>query len=744
MSVTPSGIVQRQETRTFLLYGIAVGVLVVVLMALGTSLVSQEVERRRWIEHSYEVISGLNTVLSDVIEAETGQRGLVATSSEDYRHRYNAARAKLATDLTEVSAMVRDNPEQTAKIEELRGFVDLKITDMNQIIALGDRGDWVRLRAFVHPGTGLILMDKIRQTLNRMNSQELLLLRQRTDATLRLNRWVLPIAGAGVVLAGIILLVGISANRRQRAFRAAAEEAFRQSEARFRVLVDRVYDYAIFMLDPNGVVMSWNTGAERMKGYRADEAIGRHFSIFYTEDDIAQAKPEMELRTALELGHCEDEGWRLRKDGSRFWANVSVTAMHDDDGILLGFAKVSRDLTERKLVEDALQEAKELAEASTRAKSTFLATMSHELRTPMTGVLGMIELLQTNPPPAETQLFLATLKSSATSLMTVLGDILDLSKIEADRIVLEVTDFNIVELVSTILTLFMPQASSKGLTLRMTASFPREQAFVRGDPNRLRQVLSNLVNNAIKFTHSGSVDLVVERPRSDDPHFWRFETRDTGIGMTQEECARVFESFRQADPSTARRFGGTGLGLAISKRIVEIMGGEIGAASSVGAGSSFWVRVPFQPGTPKPVSPTEAEEPRDLAPMAIALRILVAEDNPVNQLLCSYMLQQMGHEVTTVGNGRDAVEAVRTNRFDVVLMDMQMPEMDGPDATRLIRQLPGPERGVPIIGLTADVTLDNRERYKASGLDSFITKPIDPRHLRAELEVLTQIETARQ
>lgn len=738
MSVTPNGSAHHQDSRTILLYWIAVGMLVAVLLAIGTSLVSREVERRRWIEHSYEVIFQLNTVLSDVIEGESGQRGLISTGAENYRHRYRTACAKLAKDLDTASALVKDNPEQSAKISDLRNLVSLKIADMNQIIALGDGGDWNKLRAFVHPGTGLVLMDKIRNTLNQLNSEELRLLRQRTDAALGLNRWILPLGGGGVALAGFFLLLGMNLNHEEKARRAAAEEALRRSEARFRVLVNRVYDYAIFMLAPDGTIMSWNTGAERINGYSAQEAVGQHFSILYSAEDLALGRPELELGNALRTGHCEEEGWRLRKDGSRFWANVSVTAMRDDEGTLLGFAKISRDLTERKRVEDALQTAKELAEASTRAKSTFLATMSHELRTPMTGVLGMIELLQTNPPPAETQLFLDTLRSSATSLMTVLGDILDLSKIEADRIILEHVDFNVFDLVSTILTLFMPQASSKGLTLKFTATFRRERSYVRGDPNRLRQVLSNLINNAIKFTQGGSVELIAEPPDAEDSHFWRFEVRDTGIGMTRDECERVFESFSQADASTARRFGGTGLGLTISKRIVEIMGGEIGATSTVGVGSSFWTRVPLRPGRPEAVFATEASEPLDLAPMLKSLRILVAEDNPVNQLLCSYMLQQMGHEVTSVGNGREAVDAVMAAPLDVVLMDMQMPEMDGPEATRLIRLLPEPRSRIAIIGLTADVTLDNRERYHASGLDSFITKPIDPRRLRAELELLTQ------
>jgi PAS domain S-box-containing protein len=714
--------------------------LVIATVAVGSSVISTEIDRRQWIEHSYAVIRALDAVVNDITDAESGQRGFVSTGDAHFLDRYKAANNRIPGDLDALQALISDNPLQTDKLLELRRLIAAKTRDMDEIIRLGEQNDWTKLRMFVRPGTGLHLIDQIRIAWIDMNAREFQLLRERTDSVLHLNRWLLPVAGAAIAIAGLVLMIALHLNRQEKGRRAAVEDAFRRSEARFQVLVDRVSDYAILMLDPDGLIMSWNAGAERLNGYSPEEALGRHFSMLYTPEDLTLGKTGTELATALANGSCEDEGWRIRKDGSRFWASVSITAIRDDAGTLLGFAKVSRDLTDRKRAENALHDAKELAEASTRAKSTFLATMSHELRTPMTGVLGMIELLQTNPPEEQKQLFLDTLRNSATSLMTVLGDILDLSKIEADRIELEALDFNIHDLLSSIVELFMPQASSKGLTLRFSAPFTRDRGFVHGDPTRLRQVVSNLISNAIKFTHYGQVDVRVAAPqRGDARHSWRIEVADTGIGMSESERERVFESFSQADASMTRRFGGTGLGLTISKRITELMGGEIGVEATPGQGSTFWICVPLEPGAAESVPAEAPDEQLDLAPMARSLRILVAEDNPVNQLLCSYMLQQMGHEVTSVGNGREAVEALEQTPYDLVLMDMQMPEMDGPEATRHIRQMAGSISAVPIIGLTADVTIDNRVRYQESGLTSFITKPIDPRRLRAEIENLIAV-----
>jgi signal transduction histidine kinase/ActR/RegA family two-component response regulator len=457
----------------------------------------------------------------------------------------------------------------------------------------------------------------------------------------------------------------------------------------------------------------------------------------------------------MQAGRFENEGWRVRKDGTRVWANVVTSAMRDEDGKLVGFSKVTRDLSERKRAEDEMRRARDAAEMATKAKSNFLAAMSHELRTPMTGVLGMIDLLRSSPSQQDQELFLETLKSSAKTLMTVLGDILDFSKIEAGRLELEYIDFAVDRLVREVVDLYAGQASVKGLVIQYP-SVVDPVLVVNGDPTRLRQILSNLVSNAIKFTSSGHIEMRVTPPGDADeiadatltvpgrgkprPGFWRFEVKDTGVGFDLDEASRsfLFDAFTQADLSTTRQFGGTGLGLAICKRLVDAMGGEIGAESRVGAGALFWFDLPLEPGS-APAAADASGDANPFQPGGRSLNVLVAEDNPVNQLIVTYMLQQMGHIATCVENGRLAVERVTDGGFDLVLMDMQMPEMDGATATRHIRQLPRPYCTLPIVALTADATTRRRDEYFEAGLTDFLTKPIDADALRATLERFASI-----
>ena len=391
---------------------------------------------------------------------------------------------------------------------------------------------------------------------------------------------------------------------------------------------------------------------------------------------------------------------------------------------------VVRDTSDRHALEADLIAAKELAEAGGRAKSDFLAMMSHELRTPMTGVMGMIDLLRLEPTPAERDRYFETLESSAKTMMLVVDDILDYSKIEAGKLSLEVVDFDLERLARDVVAMFSHAASVRGVSINMSVKHPAKGAIVRGDPTRIRQVLSNLVSNAAKFTERGGICLsIVSMPGRDR---WRFAVEDSGIGMTSEEMARLFEAFSQADGTTTRRFGGTGLGLAICKRLVVAMGGEIGVDSTPGTGSTFWFELTLPLGTQIAVEVSTPQAP--FAAAEVPLSILLAEDNPVNQLLVTSMVTKMGHKITCVENGFLAVEAAGQGKFDVILMDMQMPVMDGPEATRAIRDLPAPVSIVPIIALTADALMRPREVYEPLGLSGYLAKPVNTQLLRTMLD----------
>jgi signal transduction histidine kinase/DNA-binding NarL/FixJ family response regulator len=385
---------------------------------------------------------------------------------------------------------------------------------------------------------------------------------------------------------------------------------------------------------------------------------------------------------------------------------------------------------DRMLVEHELRSTNRALEAATNAKSEFLATMSHEIRTPMNGVLGTLELLLDSPLSNGQKNLAATARSSAESLLVILNDILDYSKLEAAKVELDVVDFSPEQVVDDIVSLFQSRAKSKGLSIDLSIA-SNVPLWLAGDQARLRQVLSNLIGNAIKFTEQGGVSVSCRyKAASFGQSLVRFEIFDTGIGIPAEAVGRLFERFSQTDSSTTRKFGGTGLGLAISKQIVQLMGGEIGVITDVDEGCTFWFEVPMTEGQ----QPSALDEQAEVTKPSRRLRILVADDNRVNRMIAEMLLAKQGHTVETAVNGLEAVAAVRKTQYDLVLMDVQMPEMDGITATSQIRSLAGPECNVKIIALTANAMTGQREEYLANGMNDYVSKPINSKLLFAAIE----------
>ncbi len=507
-----------------------------------------------------------------------------------------------------------------------------------------------------------------------------------------------------------------------------AVEKVRRSEARYRLLADNVGD-VIARIQPGGRSNYISPAIHALLGYTAEQMAGMKAQDFVHPEDRAA------VLAAIERGLAGKGSQRLQhravhRDGATVWVESHFQAVPDGRGGVRELVVVIRDVSKRKALEEELVEARNTAEAGARAKSEFLANMSHELRTPLTAVIGFAGLLRASDAlGAQEQRFADRIGVASEALLSVINDILDVSKLDAGGVELEARAFSPRDLAEGVVGIIETQCQAKGLALDCVVAQDAPEALV-GDEGRLRQVLLNFLSNAMKFTEHGSVrlDLGVQDGRL------RAAVSDTGVGIAPDKIDRLFERFTQADASTSRTHGGTGLGLAISKRLIEMMGGEIGAFSRPGRGSTFWFEVPLAVADGVAAAPQAFEDDAQTR----SLRILMADDAAANRELVALMLGQAGGlTVDTVENGQQAVAAVRAGGYDLVLMDVHMPVMDGLAATRAIRAEDGSWAATPIIALTANVDAPQIEEARRAGMDAHVGKPIQIAELLSCIRRLT-------
>jgi len=504
--------------------------------------------------------------------------------------------------------------------------------------------------------------------------------------------------------------------------RKKAEEALRQSEERFRLLVSEVTDYAILMLDPEGRIASWNAGAARIKGYRSEEIIGQHFSLFYTREDVESGKPAYGLKVAEEQGRFEDESWRVRKDGSRFWASVVITALHDETGRLRGFGKVTQDITERKRTEELMLRAKEEAERASKFKDQFLSTMSHELRTPLNAVLGFSDLLadeRYGPLNDRQQRYVSHIHSGGIHLLKLISDILDLSKIEAGRMELARENVTVASAFAEVISALYPLAEKKSQALLQQAD---PNLHVRADAMRFKQVLMNLAANAIKFSpENGRIELTARQVGGQVT----VEVRDDGPGIPPEQQERIFEAFFRV-AQTGNAAEGTGLGLAITARLVELHGSKLEIDSRPGEGTCFYFSLPLIAIKPDQLSQTSGPIPR----AGKAPRILVVEDNEATGQLIQSQLTSSGYETLKCDQPERALEMAAKHQPDAITLDLLMKPVHGLEVLLQLKNDPRTSK-IPVIVVTI---VDQPGVGTALGADEYLLKPVDKATLLAAVE----------
>jgi PAS domain S-box-containing protein len=711
----------------------------------GIWLFGQKQSADDWVRHTFQVGDRLSHVRILTLRAEVYRRGYLLTGDPEARKNIESVRRELPGELAALENMTEDNPRQRQRVAYLAGLIRQRLVETAQTLQMRGANRAAEATSILASDANRHETARMLQLIGQIRGEEETLLQARLA---RARGYEGPIQVAGIASGLLVLLLAYLIARERRVRMEVLREANRRLhsdiarrevvEAELALLAMNATD-AVLRFDLDGRIIYASPSTEPVLGVEPAHVLGRQIGFGVSPEHRGEMFEFQHLLTTgeVERGVITYRTQALDEAAPAQWIEAHCGLVRDPaTGAPSEIIASLRDVTRRKELEQALEAARERAEAAMEAKSSFLANMSHEIRTPMNGVLGFADLLLASDLPPEQHRQAQLIVDSSRAMMRLLNDILDLSKIEAGQMQVSAERVDLAHALKGCIKLIEPAAAQKGLELRFDID-PTLPRFAVVDGLRLRQIALNLLGNAVKFTERGGVTLSARRAEGPDgtPRI-DIAVADTGIGIPPDRHAAIFEQFVQAEQSTARRYGGTGLGLAISSRLASLMGGELGLRSKEGEGSVFTLCLPL---TAAEGADSTAAAPSAAQGPARSLHVLVAEDHDVNQLLMQEMLGRLGHRVTIVADGARAVELVAaaetgTEPFDLVLMDMQMPILDGIGATRAIRAAGIPADELPILALTANAYADDIAACIEAGMQAHLAKPIQLAELAAAID----------
>lgn len=722
-----------RELRYLFIGSSAIFIALVILLGYGHENYNRKEATFEWVSHTLDVINDLQELETLIQETGSNNRALIITEQDSYRVRIAELGTQLKSTISEIDSKTRDNPEQQRNVGRLDETVEALIKYSGQAVKLLADGKRESVVEMVREGRGQDLLEKLSDIVKEMKTEEKTLLEARMLELKKAESTASMMILIVSLLSLLFLIVGFFFLRKQLLRRIKIQSDLNQLAQIQKTILESAA-FALIAFDKDGRINLFNRAAEKLLGYKENEVMGKLPGIFHDPNEVAHMAEILsrELGEAVPVGMdvftvrarrgtVESDQWTyVKKDGTRVPVKLTVSTLRDENNEITGYLGIAYDVSRQLQFEEAMVEAKDTALSANKAKSEFLANMSHEIRTPMNAIMGMSELLKETELDEDQRKYVEIFGRAGESLLNIINDILDLSKIEAGHFELDKSSFSLCGVIEKSTELMALRAHQKQLELAVDVSDELPDHFV-GDGNRIRQILLNLLGNAVKFTRRGEILLNVKPGnRQGDKLEIIFEIQDTGIGMTPDQLQKLFDRFAQADSSITKEFGGTGLGLSITKKLVDLMNGNIEVQSTYGIGTRFIVTIVLDKDQSFTEEPQEMELKGD--------RVLVVDDSRTNRMILRKMLESREALVTEAESGERAVELVKDYSekgipFNLILLDCRMPGMDGFDVATTIRKDPA-LLGPLLLMLTSDNRPGDLSRSRELGFRSYLVKPI--------------------